>query len=103
MYFILTVDRLNNANNGFRLRMFQRDHEILIPGLQGMAIYIDLPDTAVSEVQAGTFFPYGNLVNPTISNWIIENQYTHEVGQNPARLIFEFTNTTFKYYEPQAH
>lgn len=102
MYLILTVQSVNNRI--FRLGMSNADQLMILPNLQGQQIFIDFFGWEISEVQLGIFFDNGNLINQTISRWILANNYSHITNiQRPTKLVFELVNNIFKYYPCQAH
>ena len=102
MYLILTVHSVQN--NHYRFGMLTLDRNIITQRLRGCNIFIDLPDVERSVVQPNTFFRFGNLINITISKWIIDNNYHHIPNQQePTKLVFKLKRNVFKYYTNQAH
>ena len=102
MYLILTVQPV--ANNHYRFGMSRSDKIIITQRLRGYNILIDLPGVERSIVEANTFFRFGNLINGTINQWIIDNNYGHVPNQQePTKLVFRLRRNIFSYYTNQAN
>lgn len=102
MYLILTVQRV--VNRHYRFGMSILDRNIIIPRLRGCNILIDLPGVERSEVRSVTFFRFGKLINTTISEWIIYNNYDHVPNQQEStKLVFRLRSNLFSFYLNQAH
>lgn len=103
-YYILTVAPLNNANNNFRFSLSTRDHDYIMDHFPYRDVFVKLPGVGV-DIQAAfpTFQGYRQLVNPAISEWIINNGYPDYPPGSPYRLIFMLKDNVFRYYEYQAN
>lgn len=101
MYLILTVQPVENEH--YRFGMSQANQYQILHDLEGQNIFINLPGVEQSEVQSQTFFNYGNLINTTISDWIVMMGYDGYPEGSPTKLIFKLEDNIFTYYPYQAY